>query len=308
MENNPTRSWWERLREGIPGLFAPKADEAPFEVSPETRVLAARITEKLIAHKTQSQFTPEQQAEWQRLSQPLSTMFTKYNMTQVYRKLNAQDHEARLQFQSMLLGALVTDPELHEQFNTALPVPIPHWLIPDDEEAEEAVLPPAESGLSGETGLSGQPVEPIPQAEPELPAEAIPAETAEGGQRFESTPPAEAELTGEAVQPQAPETEQPTQPIPLTETGPSTAPTQPVEPAPATQTEEPLGLEYLLRELRNDPEFYRIVFALRYNNPGLFNLASNLAEEPRLTSQLAEFFVKTKLGTQLTNRESTENT
>lgn len=297
MENNSTRSWWERIREGIPSLFAPPKTEDTLEVSPETRVLVARITERLIAHKSQAELTLEQQVEWQRLHQPLSTMFTKYNMTQAYRRLNPQDNEARLQFQSMLLGALATDAELREQFEAAMPVPVPHWLVSEDEQTEAEIATRAEA----EPAMQISQPEPV---EPEAYAEDSPPEAAELLPEALSPQAIESEVSTEEVQPEA------VVPQPATEEEQAEAAEaeQTADTTPNEETDEPLGLKYLVRELRSDPEFYRVVFALRYNNPGLFTLAAKLADEPALSSQLEKFFVKTKLGTQLVNGEPGKET
>jgi hypothetical protein len=85
---------------------------------------------------------------------------------------------------------------------------------------------------------------------------------------------------------------------------PAPLPEQPAAPAvqPAAAQVGAPDLEHLLRELQSDPEFYKIVFAMRYHNPSLFNLAAALADEPKLSSELYDFFRASDFGNKLVSK------
>lgn len=92
-----------------------------------------------------------------------------------------------------------------------------------------------------------------------------------------------------------PEPLEETQPAPQSET-----PAAAGRPAPRT------GFDDLVRELWTDEDFYRIVYALRYSNPSLFNLTARLADEPKLSGELEAFFTKSELGRQLVKKSPRE--
>lgn len=122
----------------------------------------------------------------------------------------------------------------------------------------------------------------------EVPTFLEPEETAEAVPAIEPELPSEAAVLVEAV-PDVEESAIPAEAF---------VPVQPVDEDDGL----PLGYEHLVRELREDPEFYKIVFAMRYDNPSLFNLAAKLAEEPKLSNDLYDFFKGTNFGKQLLNK------
>lgn len=72
-----------------------------------------------------------------------------------------------------------------------------------------------------------------------------------------------------------------------------------VEPLALSEEGKLPGIEDLIDELLTGGELYHIVYAMRYSNPALFNLAVKLTDEQKLCIELDEVFSKSKLGTQL---------
>jgi hypothetical protein len=258
MDNQPKRSLWERLLDVIqPAPPHPEKAQSSLEVTPETQVLAARIIDVMETSRNPQQLNPEQRAQWDRFRDPFMLMYRRYDITKAYQhwQRSPKDEEARQAWQSLLLGVLTSDKELHDKFNAALPLPEPKWLMTD--EAEPA---------------------------------------RERATTVESAPPAQDKP---AVVPTPP-----IQPIPSVETAAA------VEPETINEVERPstvgderlLRFEHLVRELRNDAEFYKIVFAMRYENPSLYDLAARLADEPKLSNDLYEFFRASNFGTQLVSK------
>lgn len=321
MQNKSMRSRWERLFKRKTSQSTPQAVEMPHEASPEIQLLAARITSRLIAHKSEAPLTPEQEAEWKRLKEPLSTMFSTYKMSHLFRRLGTQDNGERQVFQSTLLGVLISDADLLGQFNTALPLPVLEWLPPESEKTTPEIAEPLKPTQPIETESVGEhvkfeavelvkpvesvtPIEAEPDREVFIPIEAEPV--------VEVVLPTEAEPVVEVVMPTEAKTVvgvvMPTEAEPVREVDiPVSAELEPpAQPLPVEEAQELSELELLVRELRRNPDFYRVVAALSNNNPGLFKLAALLADHPDISNELDDFFSNSKLGTQLISQQIRE--
>jgi len=241
MENKPKHSSWERVL-NVVRRKSPQVDEIlPLEPTPETQVLAARITETLAIGGSPQELSPEHKAQWERIKAPFALMYSRYNISKVYHnwRRNPGDADTRQAWQSMLLGVLTSDKELLGKFNAALPLPEPEWLRTEEEAVGERAAP-------GEAVTSVQP-ENIDVAEPAV----------------EAAPTSDAVTDQDAAQP---------------------------------------GFTELMRELWDDKSFFHIVYALRYSNPSLFDLAAKLADDTKLSGELLEFFEKSRLGKQLVSK------
>lgn len=188
MENRPKRAWWERIQDEVRNLLPQGGRDRLPEPTPEIQALAAKIMEVLATDRNARQRSAEQTAKRQRIQAPYVLMLDRFVVDKVYWRWarNPADPEARQAWYSLLLGILIRDRQLQNQFRAALSEP----AVRLQEEKQPGIQAVESSAATQQDPLSPA-SEPIPLDEP-LPAppqvEQIPAEAAEPPEQPEENP------------------------------------------------------------------------------------------------------------------------
>jgi hypothetical protein len=272
MDNQPKRSFWEQLRSH---LFEPEASRAQDTAQPATTPPAG-LPEPPPAEPAPLVVSAEIEALADRILEAM----------ELGRHPQALTPEGQLQWEELKqpLKMMLDRYEISKVYLT-------WWRKPDNPNAhqafQDALLGVLATDAELASGFAAALATGTPDTDETEPSSVNQSElTSDQPAKTSSlAPPAEPELPAPAIPPEA----LPEAPLPA----------ELHTPAAEVQLR---GINELTDELRSGGELYKIVYAMRYDNPSLHDLASKLANEPKLSSDLNDFFDQSNFGRQITGK------